>query len=104
MYKIALVCENGASTGLCMRKMIDAAKKQGLDCDINAYALSQIGELISERDCFLFGPQIAFKLDGVKKQYPDYAARMTVIPPMDFGMMDGEKILKDAIALIHSLG
>lgn len=103
MYKIALVCENGASTGLCMRKMVEYAKRQNIDCDINAYPVSQMGNLVEEKDCFLFGPQIAFKLDGEKKKFPAYAARMTVIPPMDFGMMDGEKILKDAIALIDSL-
>ncbi len=27
MYKIALVCENGASTGMVVRKMREAAKK-----------------------------------------------------------------------------
>lgn len=102
MYKIALVCENGASTGLCMRKMVEYAKGQGIDCEVTAHAISQLGNLLTEKDCFLFGPQIAFKLDIEQKKYPAHAARMTVIPPMDFGMMNGEKILKDAIALIES--
>ena len=30
MYKIALVCENGASTGMVVKKMIAAAQSKGI--------------------------------------------------------------------------
>lgn len=102
MYKIALVCENGASTGLCMRKMIEAARNGGVDAQIEAFGVTQLVSVIDDWDCFLLGPQIAFKLDNLKKQYPAQAEKMTVIPPMDFGMLNGEKILKDAMARIDA--
>lgn len=101
MYKIALVCEHGASTGLCVRKMVDASLELGTECDIAAYSLSKLENIVGEMDCVLFGPQISFKLDKFKKAYTDHAAKMTVINSMDFGMMNGDKILKDAIKLIE---
>ncbi|AEE92381.1 Phosphotransferase system lactose/cellobiose-specific IIB subunit [Tepidanaerobacter acetatoxydans Re1] len=103
MYKIALVCQHGASTGLCVRKMIEAAEKLGIESSIAAYPDSQMDNLIEEMDCILLGPQLMFKKEQFKNEYPKYAGKIAVINTIDFGMMNGEKILKDAIALIESL-
>jgi PTS system cellobiose-specific IIB component len=103
MYKIALVCQHGASTGLCVRKMIEAAEKLGIESSITAYSDSQMDNLVEDMDCILLGPQLMFKKEQFKNEYPEHAGKITVINTMDFGMMNGEKILKDAIALIESL-
>ena len=103
MYKIALVCQHGASTGLCVRKMIAAADKLGIESEIVAHSDAQMDNLVEEMDCILLGPQLSFKLEQFKKAYPDHAAKISVINTMDFGMMNGEKILKDAVSLIKSL-
>ena len=102
MYKIAMVCENGASTGLCVRKMIEYAKKNDIACDIEAYPKAQLDNIVDKMDCLLLGPQIAFKLDSFKNSYPTQAAKFAVVNPMDFGMMDGKKIMNAAIALIEN--
>jgi len=103
MFKIALICEHGASTGMCVQKMIAAAAKNGIDGEIAAYSTAKLDNIVGEMDCLLLGPQLSFKLDQFKKAYPEHAKKMAVVNSMDFGMMDGEKILKDAIALIESL-
>jgi PTS system cellobiose-specific IIB component len=103
MYKIALVCQHGASTGLCVRKMIEAAEKLGIESSITAYSDSQMDNLVEDMDCILLGPQLMFKEEQFKNEYPEHAGKITVINTMDFGMMNGEKILKDAVALIESL-
>jgi len=103
VYKIALVCQHGASTGLCVRKMIEAAEKLGIESEIAAYSDSQMDNLVADMDCILLGPQLSFKKDQFIKDYPEHAAKITVINTMDFGMMNGEKILKDAISLIESI-
>lgn len=103
MYNIALVCQHGASTGLCVQKMIDAAQAQGIEATIAAYPDSQMANLVESKDLLLLGPQLAFKKDQFHKAYPEYAQKIIVINTMDFGMMDGAKILKDAIAQIESL-
>jgi len=103
MYKIALICEHGASTGLCARKMVEAANKLGIDCSIAAYSDSQLDNIIEDVDCILLGPQLMFKEEHFKHEYPHHAKKIKVINAMDYGMMNGEKILKDAVALIESL-
>ena len=101
MYKIALVCEHGASTGMCVRKMIEASSKLDIKCEVGAYSFAKLDNIIGDMDCILLGPQLSFKLDHFKKTYPDHIAKMAVINSIDFGMMHGEKILKDAITIIE---
>lgn len=101
MIRIALVCQHGASTGLCMEKMKQAAEKNNIECTINAYPYSEMGTLVQFADCILLGPQIGFKKGSFIEQYPQAAERIMVIPAMDFGMMKGEKILQDALKIIQ---
>ena len=103
MYRIALVCQHGASTGICMRKMIEAAEKMDIACEIDAYSDAELGEIIDQMHCILLAPQLSFKLDRIQQENPENAGKLAVISAMDFGMMDGEKILKEAIARIESL-
>lgn len=103
MYHIALVCENGASTGMVMRKMQQAAKEKAIDVDIKAYPYSQLDDIISSKDYILLGPQMAFKKEPTVQRYPQYADRIAVMNTMDFGMMRGEKILSEAISAIEAL-
>ena len=100
MYNIALVCEHGASTGLCVRKMREAAEKESIECVIDAYSALKLDSIVDNMDCILVGPQLSFKLEKFKQAYPENAAKMAVINSMDFGMMNGSKILNDAMSLI----
>lgn len=101
MLKIALVCQHGASTGICVEKMKQAAAKDNIECIIAAYPDSEMGTLVQLADCILLGPQVGFKKNTFIEKYPEAAERIMVIPAMDFGMMNGEKILKDALNLIE---
>ena len=103
MYKIALVCENGASTGIVVKKMQAAAQQLGIEAQIKAYPYGQMPELVQNVDYILIGPQLAFKKEEAKKNFPHYADRINVIQAVDFGMMRGEKILKEAVAAIDKL-
>lgn len=99
MYKIALVCENGASTGMVVRTMIAAAKSKEIEAEIAAYPFTQLENFIDEKDVILIGPQLAFKKDAAIKSFPQHAGKISTIAPMDFGMMNGAKILEDAIKI-----
>lgn len=46
MLKIALVCQHGASTGICVEKMKQAAAKDNIECTIAAYPDSEMGTLV----------------------------------------------------------
>ena len=51
MLKIALVCQHGASTGICVEKMKQAAAKDNIECTIAAYPDSEMGTLVQLADC-----------------------------------------------------
>jgi PTS system cellobiose-specific IIB component len=99
VYKIALICENGASTGLCAQRMIAAAKTMGVEAEIASYSVTQTDNLVKIMDVLLVGPQLSYRLEALKKSYPAQAGKFAAINPIDFGMMDGAKILKDAMIL-----
>lgn len=103
MFKVSLICQNGASTGLVVKKMREVALKENIDVEISAYADSQLSNIIEDKDIILLGPQVAFKKASFDKAFPQFAAKIKVISTMDFGMMNGEKILKDALEAIKTL-
>lgn len=94
MRNIILLCNMGMSTSLMVNRMKEAAKKTGYECEIAAYALQQADEIIPTADMLLVGPQISFELPRLKAAYPDKI--IEAIEMMDYGKMDGDKVLKHA--------
>lgn len=94
MYNIILVCQFGASTGMFASKMNEAAKKLNIDAKCTAYPESRLDEFIADADFVLLGPQIAYKKDEISATYSQYQNKIHLIDYMDFGMMNGEKIIK----------
>lgn len=103
-YSIALVCEVGASTGMVVRRMRQAALQAGLDVEVNAYPFSQIDLVIEAYDYVLLGPQVKFRLAQVRSEHPCAAERVGVIAPMDFATMNGARILSQALSAIGAPG
>jgi PTS system cellobiose-specific IIB component len=79
--------------------MIAAAKTMGVEAEIASYSVTQTDSLVKNRDVVLIGPQLSYRLETLKNAYPEQANKFAAINPIDFGMMDGAKILKDAVAL-----
>lgn len=50
-------------------------------------------------DIILLGPQVGYQEEDVQKEYPTIPVR--VIDMMDYGMMNGEKVFKDAQQAIN---
>lgn len=92
MRNIVLLCNMGMSTSLMVNRMKEAAAKSGYQCEIGAYALQQANEIIPKADILLVGPQISFELPRLRVAYPDKI--IEAIEMMDYGKMDGAKVLK----------
>lgn len=100
MFKIVLVCQYGASTSMFAKSMNNAAKKMGVEAECKAYPESRIESVIENADFLLLGPQIGYKKDEFANRFPTYKDKIQVIDSLDFGMMNGEKILKSLMAAI----
>mgnify|MGYP004572656001 CR=1 FL=1 len=103
MIKIGLFCAAGMSTSMLVGKMTKAAKDKELDVAVNAYPESNLSHILDEGiDVVLLGPQVKFKLPSLQSLCDTKGVPIAVIDPVDYGMMDGDKVLSDALALIES--
>lgn len=104
MKRIYLFCSAGMSTSLLASKMQKAADHHKLPIEVKAFPDGKIAEVIEEYhpDVILLGPQIKFRFTDISEQYAHQKAPIAVIDSADYGMMDGEKVLKTAIKLLKS--
>ena len=94
MKKIYLFCSAGMSTSMLASVPVKVA----------AHPHNKIGEIIANDrpDCILLGPQVKYMYEETVAQYGKENIPIAVIDAADYGMMDGEKVLKTAIKLIKN--
>ena len=99
--KIMLVCAAGMSTSMLVARMQKAAEKDGVEVNIFATAASDADNKLAEEkpDVLMLGPQVRY-LEGQFKK--DLDIPVDVINMQDYGLMNGEKVLKSAIKLMKS--
>ncbi|MCC8165166.1 MAG: PTS sugar transporter subunit IIB [Planctomycetes bacterium] len=96
--KIVMVCAYGMSTSLLMKKMNAAAEEKGVTVEISAHTPVEMEEKKFDCDIILLGPQVAYHKERLQTMYPNIP--VAAIAMMDYGMMNGEKVLEDAIAAV----
>ncbi len=99
MYKILLFCNAGMSTSMLVSKMQKYAKDNNIEASIEAFPESQMDKKIDGADAVLLGPQVRFLFDKAKKICGAKGVPVDVINAADYGMMNGEKVLKHAIQM-----
>jgi cellobiose PTS system EIIB component len=97
--KITLICAAGMSTSMLVVKMRLTASEMKIDVKIRATAESNFKEYEDDTDILLLGPQVGFLLKKFKEKYEPKGMKVDVIESIDYGMMNGEKVLKTALEL-----
>lgn len=100
LYNILLVCSAGMSTSLLVTKMQNAAKDKGIEAKINAIAEADLKNSIEGVDVLLLGPQVRYMLSKVRTLMEPKGVPVDVINSVDYGTMNGTKVLDQAISLI----
>ena len=98
MIKILLVCSAGMSTSLMVNKMKDAAAQRGIEAEIWAVGDAEAANNIGNADIMMLGPQVRFlesKMKGIAGEKP-----VTVIDMQAYAMMNGAKVLDQALKLL----
>ena len=98
MKKILLCCSAGMSTSMLVKKMQQAAVTRGIECHIEALAVSSFAEVIH---VCLLGPQVRFQLEELKKTADEHGKNIAAISMQDYGMMKGDEVLTQALSLIN---
>lgn len=104
MKRVYLFCSAGMSTSMLASNMQDVANGHGLPVEVKAFPDGKIGEIVEQYhpDVILLGPQIKYRYNDISKEYGDREIPIAVIDAGDYGMMDGEKVLKFAIKLLKA--
>ncbi|MBS6043077.1 PTS sugar transporter subunit IIB [Clostridium baratii] len=104
MKKIYLFCSAGMSTSMLANIMQEVADAHNLPLEVKAFPDGKIDEIVEEKhpDVILLGPQVKYRYKEIASRYQNSGIPIEVINSDDYGMMNGEKILKHAIKLIKS--
>ncbi|KRK61125.1 cellobiose-specific PTS system IIB component [Companilactobacillus farciminis KCTC 3681 = DSM 20184] len=95
---IMLCCAAGMSTSLLVSKMQKAAESDGIDAEIFAAAADADAKLEEKHpDVLMLGPQVRYMEGQFKSKL---SIPVEVINMQDYGMMNGEKVLREAVKLI----
>ena len=91
------------STSMLASNMQTVANAHQLPIEVLAYPIGKMEEIIQQQhpDCILLGPQVKFMYEDTEKKFGgESGLPLGVINVSDYGMMDGEKVLKSAIRLM----
>lgn len=102
MKKFYLFCNMGMSTSLLSQSMQEAANDHNLPITVKAFSFTEIDEKVTSDnpDVILLGPQIGFRSESITKKYSDKP--VGVIDSNNYGLVDGEAVLKQAIYLFKT--
>ena len=78
-----------------------AAKERQLDVDIEARPIADTVRYGQDADAIMLGPQVRFQEEHIRSLF-DENKPIAVIDMKDYGMMNGKKVLDEAIQLIES--
>ncbi|HFK0933578.1 PTS sugar transporter subunit IIB [Listeria monocytogenes] len=101
MNNIMLVCSAGMSTSLLVKKMTEAIEKQQVDATVIAVAEADFDKYKGNVDVVLLAPQVRFLDKNLKRVLDPLGIPVAIINGIDYGTMDGEKVLNDALAMIE---
>lgn len=97
--KIVLVCSAGMSTSILVSKMQEAAKERNLEAEIDAFAEAELKNHMEGLDVVLIGPQVRFLERKLRDTLEPQGIKVAIIDQMAYGLMKGDQVLEQAIAL-----
>lgn len=100
MKKIFLCCAAGMSTSMLVERMKQSAASRDIDVDITAVPVSEFDQIIEDADVILLGPQVKFQLQRLSAVAEPQGVPVAAIDMMQYGSMQGDKVLDHALSLL----
>lgn len=101
MIRIMLCCASGMSTSLLVEKMKKAALEQGIEAEIWAVGANEVKANANRTDIILLGPQVRYAQRKIESEAP--GVPVAHIDMKDYGMMNGQSVLKQALAILEKI-
>lgn len=87
------------STSMLQAIMEQVAKSEGIEVEIRAIAEVKFPEYEDSTDILLIGPQVAYLEEKLRVKYGNSGIKIAVIDSVDYGMMNGKKVLLNALSM-----
>jgi len=100
MVRILLICAAGMSTSLLVERMRKAAEDRNLEAEIQASTVANFDSLYNKFDVILLGPQVRYRWAALAPKAEAAGIPFEVINPVDYGTVNGEKVLDFALKLL----
>ncbi|WP_440898153.1 PTS sugar transporter subunit IIB [Amphibacillus sp. Q70] len=97
--KILLCCGAGLSSGFLAQKTRKAAKKRGIDVQVQAKSETEAVSHLPTIDVLLLGPHFEAYKDKFTELAKPLNVLVDVIPQKIYGTLDGDKLLDFAFEL-----
>ncbi len=91
--RVMLCCGAGMSSGFLAQKTRQAAKKAGINIQIDARSESQVAQYINSIDVLLLGPHYGSQLPSYQAIAQEHHFKVFVIPKSIYGSLDGQALL-----------
>ena len=99
--KIMLVCASGQSTSFLAAAIRKVAAKRKMDVEVCAHGVSEIEEFVEDIDIVIVAPQGMYAFDQVNACCQKHNVKCTPMNSLAYRMIDGEKLLDDAIKVLE---
>jgi PTS system cellobiose-specific IIB component len=80
--------------------MKQSAASRDIAVEIAAVPVSDFDQIISEADVVLLGPQVKFQLQSLSSAAAPHGVPVAAIDMMQYGSMQGDKVLDHALSLL----
>lgn len=102
--KIYLFCSQGMSTSMLAQKMQKVADENNMPVEVEAFSHGLLQEIIDEKhpDVILLGPQVKYLYDETVTKFGHYGQPIEMISSEDYGVMNGAKVLKQALVALKN--
>lgn len=97
-----LICSAGMSSSLLVKRMIEASAERNIDTEVLAVAEADVHKHIQDTDAVLLAPQVRFLAKNLKKKLDPLEIPVEIIDSIDFGTMDGNKVLDQAFRMMQA--
>ena len=97
--KIYLFCSQGMSTSMLAQNMQDVANENNFPVEVKAFSHGELQKIMDELnpDVIMLGPQVKYLYDETIKQFGHLGKPILMINAEDYGVMNGAKVLKQAL-------
>ncbi|MCE0813335.1 PTS sugar transporter subunit IIB [Buttiauxella sp. S04-F03] len=102
MKKIFLCCAAGMSTSMLVERMKQSAASRNIEVEITAVPVSDFDQIITDADVILLGPQVKFQLQSISSAAAPHGVPVAAIDMMQYGSMQGDKVLDQALSLLKN--